>query len=197
MGQTHYPSKKSLRASSLSKLDNMVNSNSIFMRRCAKFSTKWFEILNFNKPTCIYKHPYNLHQKSIPSFQPIFTSLFSLTCSENHPYNPHKHSLFQYLGNFSSFFSLAQASLESLHKAYFQRTDSVLVSAFFLKYEKKKQGSQSLFLYRSGSNNWCIACSSLSTQSILTHTLILLSLFPDPSNTMTRTKISLETSCFT
>ena len=73
MGQTHYPSKKSLRASSLSKLDNMVNSNSIFMRRCAKFSTKWFEILNFNKPTCIYKHPYNLHQKSIPSFQPIFT----------------------------------------------------------------------------------------------------------------------------
>ena len=139
MGQTHYPSKKSLRASSLSKLDNMVNSNSIFMRRCAKFSTKWFEILNFNKPTCIYKHPYNLHQKSIPSFQPIFTSLFSLTCSENNPYNPHYHSLFQYLGNFSSFFSLAQASLESLHKAYFQRTDSVLISAFFLKYGQKNK----------------------------------------------------------
>ena len=82
MGQTHYPSKKSLRTSSLSKLDNMVNSNSIFMRRCAKFSTKWYKILHIQAPL-------QSHQKSIPSFQPIFTSLFSLTCSENHPYNPH------------------------------------------------------------------------------------------------------------
>ena len=32
---------ESLRAASLSKLDNVVNSNSIFNTNCAEFSTKW------------------------------------------------------------------------------------------------------------------------------------------------------------
>ena len=93
MGQTHYPSKKSLRASSLSKLDNMVNSNSIFMRRCAKFSTKWYEILNFNKPTCIYKHPYNLIKNLFlhfsqfsPLYSPLLVQKTILTILTNTPF---------------------------------------------------------------------------------------------------------------
>ena len=35
-----YQKAESLRAASLSKLDNMVNDNSIFNTKCAEFSTK-------------------------------------------------------------------------------------------------------------------------------------------------------------
>ena len=42
MGETNNDQKaESLRAASLSKLDNMVNSNSIYKQKCAEFSTKW------------------------------------------------------------------------------------------------------------------------------------------------------------
>ena len=54
---------ESLRAVSLSKLDNMVSNNSIFNEKCAEFSTKWKELLNCHNPTCAHNHPYNLHQK--------------------------------------------------------------------------------------------------------------------------------------
>ena len=40
MGQTRFPFKNSLRAASLSKLNNMVENNSIFNKMYAKFSTK-------------------------------------------------------------------------------------------------------------------------------------------------------------
>ena len=36
-----YQKYEPLRASCLSKLDNTVNSNSIFNTKCAEFSTKW------------------------------------------------------------------------------------------------------------------------------------------------------------
>ena len=36
-----YHIAESLRAASLSKLDNRVNSNSIFNTKCPEFSTKW------------------------------------------------------------------------------------------------------------------------------------------------------------
>ena len=42
MTQTRYHQKaESLRAASLSKLDNMVNNNSNFNTKRAEFSTKW------------------------------------------------------------------------------------------------------------------------------------------------------------
>ena len=57
---------ESLRAPSLSKLDNMVNSNSIFNTKYAEFSTKWWVLLHFHTPTCAYNQRYDLHQKSVP-----------------------------------------------------------------------------------------------------------------------------------
>ena len=57
---------ESLRAASLSKLDNTVNNNSIFNTKYAEFFTKWQVLLYFHNPTCGYNHSYNLHQKSFP-----------------------------------------------------------------------------------------------------------------------------------
>ena len=42
---------ESLRAASLSKLDNMVNNNFIFHKKYAEFSTKWYVISRFHNPT--------------------------------------------------------------------------------------------------------------------------------------------------
>ena len=42
LGQRHIHQKaESIRAASLSKLDNIVNNNSIFNTKCCEFSTKW------------------------------------------------------------------------------------------------------------------------------------------------------------
>ena len=60
----------------LSKLDNTVNSNSIFNTKYAEFFTKWQVLLQFYNPTCAYNHSYNLHQKSVPLVQPTFSILF-------------------------------------------------------------------------------------------------------------------------
>ena len=78
----------SLAATSLSKVDNMFNSKSIFNTKCAKFSTKWQAYLYIQPP-------HNLHQKFVPSLQPTFTFPFHLpyTCSQNHPYGSHQYSL--------------------------------------------------------------------------------------------------------
>ena len=78
---TTHKKAESLRAASLSNLDKIVNSNSIFNTKFDEFSTKWQELLNFQKPTCTYNHHQNLHQKFIPLLQPILTSLIRLTCS--------------------------------------------------------------------------------------------------------------------
>ena len=48
---------EALRAASLSNLDSMANSNSIFN----------------TTPACTYNHPHNLHQKFVPPFQVAFT----------------------------------------------------------------------------------------------------------------------------
>ena len=40
---------ESLRAASLSKLDNVVNSSSVFNTKCAEFSTKW-QVYSFIQP---------------------------------------------------------------------------------------------------------------------------------------------------
>ena len=53
-----------------------LNNNSIFSTKCVEFSTKWWELSNFHNPTCAYKHPYHIYQKSIPSLQSTFTFLF-------------------------------------------------------------------------------------------------------------------------
>ena len=52
MDQTHIHKKAELlRAASLSKLDNMVNSNSILNTKFAKFCTKWYAYLHIQPPT--------------------------------------------------------------------------------------------------------------------------------------------------
>ena len=76
----------SLRAASLSKLDNTVNNNFISNTKYAEFSIKQQVVLHFHKSNCAYNHPYNLHQKSFLLLQSIFTSLF-------HPYVFTKSSL--------------------------------------------------------------------------------------------------------
>ena len=77
---------ESLRAASLSKLDNTVNNNSISNTKYAEFSIKQQVVLHFHNSNCAYNHPYNLHQKSFLLLQSIFTSLF-------HPYVFTKSSL--------------------------------------------------------------------------------------------------------
>ena len=68
--QTHiYQSVESLRPSSISKLDNMLKSNSVF-------NTKWAEFSSKCRTTCTCNHLPDLQQKSVPPLQPILTSLF-------------------------------------------------------------------------------------------------------------------------
>ena len=67
---------ESLRATSLSKLDNNVNNSSMFNTKYAQYFTKWQVLLVFHSPTCAYNHSYNLHQKSVPLLQSTFTSIF-------------------------------------------------------------------------------------------------------------------------
>ena len=50
---------KPLRATSLSKLCNTVNNNSIFNTTCAEFSTKWKVFVHFHNSNSAYNHPYN------------------------------------------------------------------------------------------------------------------------------------------
>ena len=83
-----------------------------------------------------------------------------------------------------------------------------LISLFFLKvWIVLTVDSQRLILYRSCSETWCIAGSSIwcrylqlewqITQSTISYTLNLLPLLPYPTNTITRTHISLETISLT
>ena len=72
----HATYQKSLIDASLSKLDNTVNNNPIFNKKCLEFSTKWYVRFHFENPTCACNHPYNLHQKSVTPLQLVFTYLF-------------------------------------------------------------------------------------------------------------------------
>ena len=91
MDQTCYPFQKpeSLRAASLSELDNKFNNNnnSVFNTKYVEFSTKWLVLLHFRNTTSVYNHLYNLYFKQCsPSYLP-------LNCSQNSPYNPQlRHS---------------------------------------------------------------------------------------------------------
>ena len=57
-----YQKTESSRAASLSKLDNMVNSNSISNTNYSEFFKKQLVLFHFHNPTCAYNHPYNLNQ---------------------------------------------------------------------------------------------------------------------------------------
>ena len=107
----------------------MVNSNSIFNTKYAKFSTKCQILLHFYNCTCAYNHPYKLFQESVPLLQPIFTSaIFYLT-------------IFAYKSQQSTIkiFSLPQTfsqfrlGEEVRELGSFVRPDTVLISPFFLK----------------------------------------------------------------
>ena len=111
--QTHiYQSVESLRTSSISKLDNMLKSNSVF-------NTKWAEFSSKCRTTCTCNHLPDLQQKFVSPLQPILTSLFypslvqktTLTIPTNTPS----------LSNsaFLSFFLLRTVILKFSTKSYF------------------------------------------------------------------------------
>ena len=111
--QTHIcQSVESLRSSSISKLDNMLKSNSVFNTKCAEFSSKC-------RTTCTCNHLPDLQQKFVSPLQPILTSLFypslvqktTLTIPTNTPS----------LSNsaFLSFFLLHTVILKFSTKSYF------------------------------------------------------------------------------
>ena len=81
---TTHQNVESLRPTFLSKLDNIVNNNSIVNTKDAEFSTKWYVFLHFHNFTCVNNQCFNLQWKSI--LQSIFISLF-------HPYLFTKSSL--------------------------------------------------------------------------------------------------------
>ena len=76
---------ESLRPTSPSNLDNMVN-NSSLNTKYAEFSAKWWVLLQFHKPSCGYNQRCNPYQKTVPLLQSVSTSLF-------HPYLFTKSSL--------------------------------------------------------------------------------------------------------
>ena len=59
---TTHPKVESLRAGSLSVLDNIVNNNPIFNVKCDEFSTNWYEFFNLllhaTTPTTSIKNPF-------------------------------------------------------------------------------------------------------------------------------------------
>ena len=153
-------------------------------------------------------------------FSPPYSTL---TCSQNHPYNPHQHSLPLYLNNFSPLYFCVQPSQQSAPKSFslpqpfiqfklhqgarelgsLVRNDTDLISLFFLKVWAVITGltltdSLSLRLKKLVSLWWRYLQSEWQIiQSTFSHTLNLLSLLPYPTNTITRTHIPLENSCFT
>ena len=153
-----------------------------------------------------YKQRYNLHQKTVPLLQSIFTSYSILTCSQNH-YHAHQYSLHLHLclSNFSPPFFWVLSSQQSTPKIFsllqpfFQfrlrrgtrelrslvRTNTVLISPFSLKGWKVVTGLTitdflSLRLrnlvYNKSSNNKLDVWQTI--QSIFSHTRKLLSLLP-------------------
>ena len=95
MGQIYiHQIPETLRPASLSKLDNMVNSDSIFNTKYAEFSTKWYAYLYIQPPT---QSPPKNHSSTSGNF---YLPISPLTCSQNHPYNSHQHSLPLKLSNF-------------------------------------------------------------------------------------------------
>ena len=86
----------------------MIKNNSIFNKKYAKFSTKWWVLPNFNNLTCAYNHHYDLHQKLVLYFSQFSPPHPTLTYSQNYPYKPHWQYLSLYLSNFSPPYFCAQ-----------------------------------------------------------------------------------------
>ena len=120
-----YKKDQSLRAASLSKLDNTVSNNSISNTNYAEFSIKSQVLLYYHNPNYAYNHLYNLHQKSV---SPLQSSLRTLIFAYNHFNNLHQ-----------KYFSLSQAfSQFRLHQGTRElgslvMNDIVLTFPFFLK----------------------------------------------------------------
>ena len=131
----------------------MVNNNSIF-----HIKVFWIFYKMVSAPS--YKQRYNLHQKTVPLLQSIFTSYSTITCSQNPPYHPHQYPFPLCLSNFSPPFFWVLSSQQSTPKIFsllqpfFQfrlrrgtrelgslvRTDTVLISPFSLKVWKVVTG---------------------------------------------------------
>ena len=121
-------------------------------------------------------------------------------CSQNHPYNLQQRPFF-YNSDISLSYFYIQPSTQSLAKIVLPP----LTLFCSPKHEQGQQWSQSMILYRSGSENWYIAGSNLwekcllsewqSLQSILSHTLNLLPWPSYPTNTIKRPHMTLKVIC--
>ena len=159
---------------------------------------------------------YNLHQKTVPLLQSIFTSLF-------HRYLFTKSSLqtpltlsFSIPRQFFTSFFCVQPS-QNLHQQYFP-TSILLPIQAELKHQGPREPCEdwhnfnlSLLPQSMDSNNrvknhWffivkilksCVLQVQQTIQSTFSHSLNLLSLLPYPNNTTARTNVLLQTSCLT
>ena len=104
--------------------------------------------------------PSKIHSSTLVSFHfPTPHYLFTKSCLQS-PL-PLPFSINQQF--FTSFFfrTAIPATPHEKHFSYLSHgnlrgSDCILISAFFLEVWTEKLGSQSLILYRSGSENWCI-----------------------------------------
>ena len=78
---TNHQKAEPLRAASLSKLENTVNSHSIFNTKYTEFSAKWLVLLHLHNATCAYNLPKNLFFY-FRQFSPPYPNV---TCSQNYP----------------------------------------------------------------------------------------------------------------
>ena len=167
-------------------------------------------LLHFHNATCAYNQCYNLHQKTVPLLQSIFTSYSSLICSQNPPYNPHQNLIPLYPCNFSPPFFCVQPFQQSTLKIF------SLPEPFCQFNQRDREScenwhcfnlsllSQSMYSDNSAHNHWFFITQFLkigvlqmgqTIQSTFFHTLNLLPLHQYPTNTTTRTYIPLKTSC--
>ena len=166
-------------------------------------------LIYFHNSTCEHSHHYNLHQKSVPLLHSMFGSLF-------YPYLFKKSSKHSPLTLFSSipqqFFTslflrtitptiytknvFSTSAIEPIQAASW---DQGAREFYETRIDSDSGDSQSLITYCSGSENWCIAGSSLgwrclqlewqTIQSNFSHTFNLLSILWYPT--------TLENSCLT
>ena len=188
---TTYRKAESFRAGSLSKLDSMVNSNPIFNAKCDKFSTNWFELFNFHKPTCTCNHTYNLHQKSISAITSANFHLFISCYMFTKPSLRSQLTLpFLIPQQFLSPFSLAQPCLQFLHKKAFSWPQPWKSLESWLCFNicllpwsmDRKKGPKSIY-----SSLLKLRKLVRCRKSTFTHISILLPLLPYPTNTIRRT----------
>ena len=84
-----YQKAESLRGGSLSKLDNIVNNNSIFNTECPELSTKWYVLFHFTILLVYTTIPTTCNKNPLPHFSYVLHLYSDLTCSKNHLCNLH------------------------------------------------------------------------------------------------------------